>query len=71
VVTFYPASGYRNSISGAFTSTGSNGYAWSCAVNSANAYYLNFNNTNVNPVNNNNRAYGFAVRCVQHLQQTF
>lgn len=34
---------------------------------SANAGNLGFNSSVVNPLNNNNRAYGFSVRCVQHL----
>ena len=62
----FPASGYLNSGSGAFTNVGSNGYYWSCSPNNAtNGYNLNFNSGNVNPSNNNNRAYGFPVRCVQ------
>ncbi|MDE6711902.1 MAG: hypothetical protein K2J53_05840 [Alistipes sp.] len=28
---------------------------------------MNFNSSNVYPLNNNNRANGFPVRCVQHL----
>jgi len=67
VVAFYPASGYRNNTSGAFGNIGSNGYAWSSAVSSANVYYLNFNSTVVNPINTAERAYGRAVRCVQYL----
>ena len=59
-------SGYRNRESGAFTNMGSNGNYWSAGVASeANSYYLNFNSGNVNPLNNNNRANGFAVRPVQ------
>ena len=32
---------------------------------------LNFNSTNVNPLNNGNRAIARAVRCVQHLPGCF
>lgn len=57
------ASGYRERTTGSLANMGSNGYAWSFAANSAaNAYNLNFNSGNVNPLNNNNRANGFPVR---------
>lgn len=62
------ASGYRNRTSGAPTNVGSNGNSWSSSPNSsgsANAGNLNFNATNVNPLNNNGRANGFPVRCVR------
>lgn len=56
------ASGYRNRTSGDLNNVGSNGNYWSAAQNSAdNAYNLNFNSGNVNPLNNNNRANGFSV----------
>jgi len=64
----FAASGYRNRTSGALTNVGSNGYSWSSSPNSAgstNAGNLNFNASNVNPFNNNNRANGFPVRCVR------
>lgn len=63
-----PASGYRNRTSGALTNVGTNGYYWSSSPNSSgstNAGNLNFNATNVNPLNSNNRANGFPVRCVR------
>lgn len=60
-----PAAGYRNNNSGALNNVGSNGNYWSASPNSSNGYNLNFNSSNVNPSNNNNRANGFAVRCVQ------
>lgn len=45
-----------------------NANCWSSSPNSAaNGYNLNSNSTNVNPSNNNNRANGFPVRCVQEL----
>jgi hypothetical protein len=68
---WYPAAGLRNSASGAFGYTGSYGIYWSSAVTSANGYNLTFHSTHVNPTSNNHRAYGFPVRCVQRLQQTF
>lgn len=50
---------------------GTNGYYWSSSSRLAgdnNAGNLNFNSGNVNPLNWNNRANGFSVRCVQHLR---
>lgn len=57
-----PAAGNRNRASGALNNVGSNGNFWSFAPNSqTNARNLNFNSGNVNPLNNNNRANGFAL----------
>jgi len=53
------------------TSVGDGGWCWSSssyASGNINAGSLNFNTGNVNPLNNNNRANGFSVRCVQHLR---
>lgn len=61
-----PASGYRNNNDGSLNNVGTNGYYWSASPNNAsNGYNLNFNSSNVNPSNNNNRANGLPVRCVQ------
>ncbi len=68
------ASGYRERTSGALSSVGAGGWAWSSspyAAGNANAGNLNFNASNVNPLNNNERANGFTVRCVQHLRGPF
>ena len=60
-----PAAGYRNGTS--VNNVGSNGNYWSSTPNgSNNAYNLNFNASNVNPANNNNRYNGRSVRLVQH-----
>ena len=62
------ASGYRHRASGALTNVGTEGDSWSSSPNasgSVNAGNLNFNATNVNPLNSNNRANGFPVRCVR------
>jgi hypothetical protein len=67
VVTSYPASGLRYSTSGAFNVTGSNGYAWHCAITGVNGYYLAFSSVAVHPTGSYGRACGFPVRCVQHL----
>jgi hypothetical protein len=66
-VTFYPASGYRYPTSGAFNVTGSAGYAWDSAVTGVNAYFLGVYPTLVYPMHSNSRAFGWSVRCVQHL----
>ncbi len=66
-----PAAGYRSNASGALTNVGTEGLYWSSssyAAGNINAGNLNFNSGNVNPLNGNNRANGFSVRCVQHLR---
>jgi hypothetical protein len=63
-----PPAGNRNNSNAALNNQGSNGNYWSSGPNGTNAYNLNFNSTNVNPANNNNRANGFSVRCVKDLQ---
>ena len=63
-----PAAGLRNNNSGQFANTSTNGYYWSSSPNyggNRNAGNLNFNASNVNPLNNNNRSNGFPVRCVR------
>jgi hypothetical protein len=70
-----PAAGYRNcNNGGGLYNVGSNGNCWSSSPyssSSTNAGNLNFNSSGVNPQNNNNRAHGFSVRCVQHLRSRF
>ena len=63
----YPASGYRNSGSGAFGDIGSNSRCWGAAVIDVNGYSVYFPSTVVSPLHNNNRAIGIGVRCVQNL----
>ena len=61
----FPASGYRDNGGGSLGSVGGNGYFWSAVPNNTNnGCNLNFNSGNVNPLNNNNRTYGFAARPV-------
>lgn len=56
-----PAAGNRNGTS--INNVGANGNYWSSVSQSAtNAYNVNFNATNFNPQNNNNRYNGFSVR---------
>ena len=65
LVEVFPAAGNCNN--GSVNNVGSNGNYWSSSVNSSNvqnAYNLNFNSSNVNWQNNNNRHNGFAVRGV-------
>ena len=65
---FFPAAGYRNNSSGALNNVTTNGYYWAAVPNSAtNGRNLNFNSSNVNPLNNNNRANGNCVRPVQEF----
>jgi hypothetical protein len=61
----FPASGNRKGTG--LNNRGSNGNYWSASINSqTNGYNLNFNASEVNPANNNNRYNGFSVRAVQH-----
>ncbi len=66
-----PAPGYRDfgrtGYEGVARNVGNNGYSWSSSVSGSNGFYLNFNTTNLNPSNANNRGHGFQVRCLQHL----
>jgi uncharacterized protein (TIGR02145 family) len=62
-----PAAGNRNNSNGSLNNQGSNGNYWSSTPNGSNAYNLNFNSSNVNPGNNNNRSNGFSVRCVVEI----
>ena len=66
--SWYPASGYRYVGSGAMYNERNYGYYWSASpYNTTNGYNLNFNSTNANPQNNNQRGNGFPVRCVQEF----
>ena len=63
---FFPVSGCRYSSSGELPNVVSNGYYWSAVpYSTSHGRNLNFNSTHVYPLNNNIRAYGFAVRPVQ------
>ncbi len=52
---------------GTLYNVGNAGYIWSSTIptGSGNAHNLNFNYGGINPQNNNNRAYGFQLRCLQ------
>ncbi len=58
--------GNVNQNTNLFANAGDNGRYWSSTPNSngTQAYNLNFNGTsNINPSNNNNRQYGYSIRC--------
>ncbi|MDE6045750.1 MAG: hypothetical protein K2G10_00415 [Alistipes sp.] len=69
-----PASGYRAFTSGALGVVGTEGGCWCSAplaASNINAGDFWFHASNVNPLNNGNRAYALPVRCVQHLRLLF
>jgi len=64
--------GYRNYNNGNYNNMGNNGYFWSATENNSNNAWnrkLNYNNSDINR-NNNNKSYGFSVRCVRELTQS-
>ena len=64
--TWYPASGYRNDNDGSLNLVGDFGYYWSASPGSGSVYYLYFYSGRVYPsYNDNYRAYGLFVRCLQ------
>ena len=69
MVTFYPASGYRYSASGALSGTGGGAIYFDSGVKGVNASGLAFYSpTLVEASGSFARAFGFPVRCVQYLQ---
>ncbi|MBQ6729611.1 MAG: hypothetical protein IJQ83_05720 [Bacteroidales bacterium] len=67
---FLPAAGNRNGTS--VNNVGSNGNYWSASCNNSNnAYNVNFNDSNLNPQNNNNRYNGQSVRLVCPAENCF
>jgi uncharacterized protein (TIGR02145 family) len=61
---FLPAAGSRSRINGILYTVGTSGYYWSSVSSNVYASSLAFAATAVNPVNMNDRSYGFSVRCV-------
>ena len=59
-------SGYYSWSGGSLNNQGTNGNYWSASATSTatNAYNLNFNASNLNPQNANNKGNGLTVRCV-------
>lgn len=63
---FFPASGYRNYVSGALTRVGSYGCFWSAVpYDTSYGRSLYFGSGSVLPFNANSRAYAFGVRPVK------
>ena len=61
----FPASGLRDNVDGSLINVGYDGYYWSAVpYNTYNGCGLYFSSGFVVPLNNNTRAYGFAVRAV-------
>jgi len=63
--SWFPASGYRTSTTGALDTDESIGRYWSSSVDGASAACLDFDKDVVYSTGKNNRACGFAVRCVR------
>jgi len=67
-VGYYPASGNRNSFTGAFTNVGTAGFVWSSThvdvASGAASYALHINPTTLNFSSTNGRARGLPVRCI-------
>ena len=61
----YVFSGYYNWGTDYMGGQDSSGYWWSTTASSdSNAYNLSIHSSDLNPQYNNNKAYGFALRCV-------
>lgn len=64
---FFPAAG-RVGTSG-LSDPGKEGMYWSRTANGASyAYYLNFDNSSINPASGYSRYRGFPVRCVVYSE---
>lgn len=66
---FLPAAGLRYANSGKLAYTSLYGYYWSSSSNYRDSNYASsfyFSSDSVYPLNGNNRANGFSVRCVQN-----
>jgi hypothetical protein len=69
-----PATGFRNYTTGALTNVGTHVGYWSSsthASDSPNATFLRYWSGELGPIYGIQRANGFSVRCVQHLQAAF
>ena len=65
-IGYYPAAGGRDGLDGALVAVGNRGFYWSASVRDTFAYYLNFYDGIVSPLNLNLRAAGLSVRCVKN-----
>ena len=70
---FFVRSGLLNPNGPGLSTTGYQAYYWSSTPhsNGTNAYNLNFNNSGVNPSNNNDRLNGFSLRCLARALPIF
>ena len=63
---WYPASGFRSIGDGSLGNVGYSGYCWSASPSNYSAYYLRFNyKGSVDPSDDDYRANGHSVRCLQ------
>ena len=68
VGNYFPASGYRNSGSGALAGMAGGGYCWSFApISQGSARYLYFDGGRVHPLSNGSRSGGFSVHPCREL----
>ena len=63
--TWYPAPGYLDRSNGNVKSVGVDGHYWSVSPTGRSAYDLYFYGSSFNMTNSDDRAYGFAVRCIK------
>jgi hypothetical protein len=59
-----PSAGNRNNDSASMDYVGSWGIVWASSVDGSNSHNLNWNSDDAD-WNNDNRAYGFSVRCLR------
>lgn len=62
-----PKCGYRTYSVGSLYDQGTYGYYWSSSPSTTNGCYLCFDSASVYPAYNNDRSYGFSVRCLKNL----
>ena len=65
---YFPASGYRDNATGAYSDAGGGGHLWSSTIQSPQyGHYMDFTADIVSTQNSSFRSYGFPVRCVQEV----
>ena len=62
-----PPNGFRVYADGVFYGQSSYGYYWTASPNDSYGYSLSLNSSQVNPVYNAVRSFGFSVRCLEEL----
>ncbi|WP_300400881.1 hypothetical protein [uncultured Rikenella sp.] len=63
-VSFLPAPGFRDALSGGVGGSANHGYSWSCSTDKINCVYLHFYTLDLSPTNAYYRAHGFQLRCL-------